>query len=351
MRGECVRCPQCGRRNVAGSAFCRFCGQRLAPQHRAPSPPAPPRGTAPAPAGSSKKARRKVRWGRVALLAVGAVAAAGIAGATVTVVRAVSGLPSVESLVSAGNLNQNSVVYDINGQEVAVLKGTVNRQPVPLSQVAPVMQHAIVAIEDHSFYTNPGFDLRSIIRAAVVDLIHRRAQQGASTITEQLAKDLYLTDKKTLTYKVREFIIGIELARLYSKQQILQMYLNEVYFGNGANGIYAAAESYFGIPPARLDLAQASLLAGLPQAPSLYDPLVNLKLAKARQRQVLDAMVKYGYISQAQANAAYAEPLHFAPAKSSNAASPSGAPFPYPWFIEAMIERLHSQDHLSYNEI
>lgn len=257
-------------------------------------------------------------------------------------------MPPLKSLVSLASTGQNSVVFDRYGKKVATLHGAVNRINVNLSNVSPDMQKAIVDIEDHTFYTNPGFDLKSILRAAYVDLIHHRPVQGASTITEQLAKELYLSDKRTVIRKIQEFLIGVELARTYSKQQILQMYLNASYFGNGATGIGAASRVYFNETPNQLTLSQASLLAGLPQAPSLYDPKVNLKLAKTRQLQVLNAMVRYGDITQAQADAAYNTPFHFA--SPSAAVKGNASMYPYPWYIDQVIRTLE-QKGFTMNQI
>ncbi len=244
-------------------------------------------------------------------------------------------------MVAMNNAGQDSTVYDRFGNKVATLHLFVNRVTVPINQISPNLQHALVAIEDHNFYHNEGFDLASIVRAAFVDLTHHAALQGASTITEQLAKDLYLSDQKTLVRKIQEFIIGLELARSYSKPQILDMYLNEVYLGNGAYGIGAAAKSYFNETPSQLTLAQSAVLAGLPQAPSAYDPLVNLKLAKARQQQVLQAMVKWGYITQAEASAAYRAPLNLnsTPAASTN----PNQMYPYPWYIDQVVKVLEQK--------
>ena len=339
-----MRCPKCGQDNTAGSAFCRFCGSKL------PAPADKPRQTAHSPVAkkpskassgaSSAKPRRKVRWARLALLAVAGVMVAGFGYGGYIGYQAWQTLPSVQSMVSLQAMGQDSVIYDKFGQPVARLHGTVNRVNVPLSAISPDMQHALVAIEDHSFYTNPGFDITSIVRAALVDVIHHQAIQGASTLTEQLAKDLYLSDKKTLVRKAQEFMIGLELAHTYSKQQILDMYLNEVYLGDGASGVYSASKAYFDELPSQLTTAQAALLAGLPQAPSLYDPLVNLKLAKARQLQVLDAMVKYGYLSQAAAHAAYAAPLNLHPMSVDTANSQI---YPYPWYVDKVIQVLQQQ--------
>ncbi|PSR29886.1 MAG: peptidoglycan glycosyltransferase [Sulfobacillus thermosulfidooxidans] len=347
-----MRCPKCGQENTAGSAFCRFCGRKL------PDPAKKRRAFAipPFSSASSSKAKgsaqntkakksgkvkgRRVRWGRVVLLTVTGLMVSGFGYGGYIAYQAWKSLPSVQSMVSLQAMGQDSVIYDRFGQPVARLHGTVNRVNVPLSAISPNMQHAIIAIEDHNFYSNPGFDITSIIRAAIVDIVHHSAVQGASTITEQLAKDLYLSDKKTLVRKAQEFMIGLELAHTYSKQQILDMYLNEVYLGDGASGIYAASKAYFDETPAQLTVAQAAMLAGLPQAPSLYDPLVNFKLAKQRQLQVLNAMVKYGYLTPAQAKAAYAAPVNLHPVSVDSANSQI---YPYPWYVDHVIRVLQEK--------
>lgn len=278
-------------------------------------------------------------------MAVLGVVLAGVAYVGAAAVRAYETLPSVPALLTTGF--QDSVVYDRFGHQVAVLHGAQNRIDVPLDQIAPVMQTAIIDTEDHNFYQNPGFDLRSILRAALADLRHGSAVQGASTITEQLAKNLFLQDTGTLTYKFQEFFLGLELAREYSKAQILDMYLNTVYFGAGAYGIAAAANTYFDEPPSKLTLAQASLLAGLPQAPSLYDPYVHFALAKQRQWIVLENMVKYGAITQAQAEAAYHTPLVLK--RGATLANTTGNP--YPWFVDAVVWDLTKHYHFTTNQI
>ncbi|AUW94531.1 peptidoglycan glycosyltransferase [Sulfobacillus thermotolerans] len=341
-----MRCPKCGQENTAGSAFCRFCGSKLsAPSKKRRKPASPSSGpvaktSSPSNDTKAQGVKRRIRWGRVALLATVGILVAGFGYGGYIGYQAWQTLPSVQSMVSLQAMGQDSVIYDRFGQPVARLHGTVNRVNVPLSEISPNLQHALVAIEDHSFYTNPGFDITSILRAAFVDIIHRRAVQGASTLTEQLAKDLYLSDKKTLVRKAQEFMIGLELAHTYTKQQILDMYLNEVYLGDGASGVYSASKAYFDETPSQLTLAQAAMLAGLPQAPSLYDPLVNLKLAKQRQLQVLNAMVKYGYISKAQANQAYAAPLNLHPVAVDSANSQI---YPYPWYVDKVIQVLEQQ--------
>ncbi len=247
-------------------------------------------------------------------------------------------LPSVNHLVSQFQQSPTSLVYDQSGAVIARLGGP-ERTVTPFNAISPCLKEAVVAIEDHNFYHNPGFDIKSIVRAALVDLIHRAPVQGASTITEQLAKNLYLSDQKTLTRKIREFLIGLELATHYKKNEILDMYLNAVYFGQGADGVGAAAHVYFDTTPAHLTLAQATLLAGLPQAPSLYDPLVNLNLAKQRQAQVVQAMVRYRDISPSQGRQILRMPLHLRPQSPPH----SQGGYPYPWYIDRVVSVLIQQ--------
>ncbi|MDA8066405.1 MAG: PBP1A family penicillin-binding protein [Thermaerobacter sp.] len=284
------------------------------------------------------KGRRRIRWGRVLLLAAGILL---VSGAGVFAWTLYS-LPPIGSLNASGG---SSVIYDSNGKVITTLHGVRNSIPVPLQQMPTSLQDAVISIEDHNFYRNQGFDLLSIARAALVDLkAGLRPVQGASTITEQLAKNLYLSDQKTLSRKLKEFVLGIELNRNFTKQEILQKYLNTIYFGQGAYGVEAASRAYFGVGVRHLDLAQSAMLAGLIDAPSANDPLANFKGAKTRQTLVLHAMAKYGYITQAQEHAALAETLHFAPSSASTS-------YPAPYFVDYVIEYLNVKLGLSMNEI
>ncbi len=244
-------------------------------------------------------------------------------------------LPRVESALGTIKNEGSSIIYDAHGQVAAYLDPS-NTGFVPLHDIAPVMKNAIIATEDHNFYRNPGFDLPSLVRALWVDLRDRRALEGASTITEQLAKNLYLSDQKTLGRKLKEFVLGLKLHHAYTKDQILSLYLNTVYLGHGADGIAAAAKIYFDTTPNRLTLPEASLLAGLPQAPSLYDPYIHWRLAKARQRLVLAAMARWGMITPAEARAALRTPLELHPAPNTA----RGPHYPYPWYVDAVVSTL-----------
>ena len=179
----------------------------------------------------------------------------------------------------------------------------------PLSAMGTTLPEAIVAIEDRNFYSEPGIDPAGIARAAVVDIKARSTVQGASTITQQLVKVRLLGDQPTLQRKVTEALYAIAVERRYSKDRILEMYLNSVSFGNSAVGTSAASAIFFHKKTADLDLAQSAMLAGLVRGPTLYSPFSNWNAAKARQHEVLQAMVDADKITQAQADTAYKEDL------------------------------------------
>jgi hypothetical protein len=181
---------------------------------------------------------------------------------------------------------------------------------IPLRAISPVLQRAIVATEDERFYRHHGIDLLGLGRAFAYDASHLTLAQGGSTLTEQLAKNLYLGGNDESPWrKLQDAAVAIRLESDLSKQRILELYLNSVYFGDGAYGVGAASERYFGVSPSRLDLARSSMLAGIIQDPSGYDPLLHPSLARERQIQVLTSMVRDGYATEAQGQAALRDPL------------------------------------------
>ena len=180
---------------------------------------------------------------------------------------------------------------------------------IPLSKMPTFLKQAVIATEDQNFYHNMGFDLEGIVRAMIADIQAGSLVQGASTITEQLVKDIFLTDQKTISRKLKQIAIAIMVTRNLSKNEILSLYLNEVYLGHGAYGMGEAAQVYFHRPIWKLSPSQCALLAGLPQAPSEYDPFAHLLLAKRRQKEVLQRMVSVGDISSYHANAIASMPL------------------------------------------
>jgi membrane peptidoglycan carboxypeptidase len=205
--------------------------------------------------------------------------------------------------------------------------------PVKLADISPNLRNATIAVEDKHFYQHHGVDWGRVIKAGVIDVIARRPAQGASTITEQLAKVAIIqSPKKTVLRKLREAMIATALESRYSKNQILELYLNSIYYGHNATGIEAASQVYFNVHAKDLTLGQASLLAGLPQGPSYYDPALHKDRAVARQAIVLDAMVNTKVISQEQADQATAEPLNFSFKEDRSSQAPH--------FVDFVFEQL-----------
>ena len=184
---------------------------------------------------------------------------------------------------------------------------------VPIGHISPDLKNAIVAIEDRRFYDHWGFDMTGMARATLVNVQHGRIEEGASTITQQLVKNLFLANEQTFTRKAQELLLALDIENAYSKDEILEMYLNVVYYGAGFYGINAAAEGYYGKTPAALNLPEASMLAGVPNAPSELSPFTNFIAAKKRQAIVLDTMTTQGLIDARTAEDAKMQPLIFRP--------------------------------------
>jgi membrane peptidoglycan carboxypeptidase len=183
---------------------------------------------------------------------------------------------------------------------------------VPLSDISPVMVQALIAAEDEHFFQHHGVDITALLRAGWDDLRAGSLVEGGSTLTAQLAKNAYLGGQDhTIPLKIQDLMLALKIERSYSKSDILEMYLNLVYFGEGAYGIHAAALRYFDVSPAHLDLAQAALLAGLVQAPGYFDPWCHPYLAQDKQHAVLARMVADGYITSAKSGVAAHEVFSF----------------------------------------
>ena len=247
-------------------------------------------------------------------------------------------LPSPDRLYERATA-PSTRIYDRDGRllyEILDPHGGAHT-PVPLSEVPPACLDATIATEDASFYQNPGVDFWAIARALWINLRGGEILSGGSTITQQLARNLLLSPEErtevSLERKLRESILAWRLARTYSKDETLALYLNETYYGNLAYGIEAAARTYFAKRAAELDLAECALLAGLPQSPARYNPLESPNAAQGRQRVVLGLMVKHGFIPQQEADLAAREDLRFA-----------AAPFPieaphFVMFARGQLER------------
>lgn len=183
------------------------------------------------------------------------------------------------------------------------------RQPVQLEQIPVYLKTALLTTEDRKFYRHSGIDVKGILRAAYKNIIRRRLSEGASTLTQQLAKTLFLTPRKTFMRKLKEAVLSLQLERRYTKDEILQLYLNQIYLGSGAYGVASAADIYFDKKVDELNLAECALIAGLPKAPSRYSPLVNPELAIRRRNVVLDQMRNVGKIDEAAYKAAVNTPF------------------------------------------
>ncbi len=224
-------------------------------------------------------------------------------------------LPSPEELRIRANTFESTRIYDRNGvllYEIFDPSGG-RRTVVPLERIPLHLQQATIATEDPTFYDNPGFSPRNILRAFWQNLREGTIVSGASTITQQVVKNAFLSPEVTWSRKINEAILATEVTRRYSKDEILEIYLNQSYYGNMAYGIGTAAEVYFNKPVEQLTLAEATMLAGIPQGPAIYDPYTNLAGAKIRQGIVLDLMVKRGYLTRAEAQIVQLEELRFAP--------------------------------------
>src|SRR3979409_1676033 len=207
-------------------------------------------------------------------------------------------LPAIQGLDSAVFAG-DTIITDRKGVILAdVGNHGDHRLAVKLNAIAPVAIQATVAIEDKGFYTNPGFDITAIARASYDNLRAGHIVSGASTITQQLAKQQFLTPDQSFSRKLKELALAYELSQAYSKDQIMELYLNKSFYGSQSYGIEAAAQGYFHIDASKLDLAQAAVLAGLPQAPTEWNPVLHPDAAKLRQTEVLRAMVRANFISQ-----------------------------------------------------
>ena len=201
-----------------------------------------------------------------------------------------------------------SQFYDINGNVIYTTLSEERRVPVSIDKIPKHVQQAFIAIEDNRFYEHSGIDYRGTARALVSTLSGREVQ-GGSTITQQLAKNAFLTQERSIIRKIKEAFIAKELEHKYTKDEILTMYLNQIYFGQGAYGIESASLYYFGKHVQNLDIAEAATLAAIPKSPNYYNPFENPKESKNRQELVIDQMVKYGYISADSAAKAKAKKM------------------------------------------
>ncbi|HEY7691483.1 MAG TPA: transglycosylase domain-containing protein [Gaiellaceae bacterium] len=214
------------------------------------------------------------------------------------------------------SIGENSFVFAADGTLLGSIPAERNRQPVPLSQINPWMAKAVIATEDRRFYQHGGVDWEGIVRAAWRDVTKGRVVEGGSTITQQVVRNLYISRERTFQRKVKEICLAAKLSKHWSKDRILATWMNQVYFGNHAYGVEAASQTYFSKPAKDLTMMQAALLAGLPQAPSIYDPILNPRAALDRRADVLGALYTNGDIPAETYQAALRDPsLHLKPGR------------------------------------
>lgn len=274
---------------------------------------------------------RMIRWlgGGVAM----AFAAAGVVGLALALLffAAVRDLPSVPEPLRRIIETPPTEIYAANGERVLQVGG---RDYVPLNHVAIAFLQAILATEDHRFWDHHGLDKLRTLKALWLTLFSGQVQ-GASTITQQLAKNLFFSFEQTYTRKFKELLVSLQIESQFSKPEILEAYVNQIYFGPRAQGVASAAHQFFGKNASQLNLAEAALLAGLPKSPTRYNPLRYLERAKGRQRVVLARMVAVGYITPEQASEAAEQPLVF-PAQTRE--GPTGG-----YFVDHVLRSLEER--------
>ena len=228
-----------------------------------------------------------------------------------TIAFAVSTLPPIQSL----EVPKRPPTIEIVGTDgrPLVMRGEMRGTDVSIKELPPYLPKAFVAIEDRRFFSHSGIDPIGLVRAAAANVFHRDVAQGGSTITQQLAKNLFLTQQRTLWRKMQELVLALWLERKFSKSEILELYLNRVYFGSGAYGVEAAAQRYFDKPAREVKVAEAAMLAGLVKSPSRLAPSRNPNGAERRAQAVLAAMTELGFVTETMAKAALAQPAHAKP--------------------------------------
>jgi penicillin-binding protein 1A len=269
------------------------------------SPKGRPRSSDDTPGGGRRRRTRRRGQKRqrrvlvIALVLTAIAVPAIVAAVGFTAAEALANSCTLSSLRPVG-IGQNSFVYAADGTLLGSIPAERNRQPVSLRRINPWLRKGAVAIEDRRFYQHGGVDYQAILRALWKDLTAGKVVEGGSTITQQLVRNLYISQERTFQRKIKEACLAIKLSQHWTKNRILTEWMNQVYFGNHAYGVEAAAETYFSRHASELNLPQAALLAGLPQAPSLFDPLNHPFQARVRRDEVLRAMLDNGDITRAQ---------------------------------------------------
>lgn len=295
----------------------------------------------PSSAPAAPRRRRIRRFFRFLFLTVALLILLGVAAAAWVFYQDFTGdLPSIERLA---HYSPPSVtrVYAGDGTTILGEFYLQKRYPLPLSKIPLLVQRAFIAAEDKDFYKHRGVNFSAVLRALIANWNEGRTVQGGSTISQQIVKSILLTPERSYRRKIQEMVLALRLEQTLSKEEILELYLNQIYLGSGAYGVEAAAREYFNKSVADLTLPEAAMIGGLAPAPSVYSPLKNLEEAKARQRYVLERMMEERYVSYAQAMTAWQEPLSLSPAPP---ASYSGlAPY-YVEHVRQLLEKRYGED-------
>jgi penicillin-binding protein 1A len=266
------------------------------------------------------------------ILSMTMLASSVVAGGLVGLAISFRNLPDVR-ILQTYSPTETTHIYDINGKPLASIHDEANRDVVPLDQISPNLKRAVLAIEDSNFFTHKGINPGGIARALIVNLEKGRTVEGGSTMTMQLVKNLFLSPQSKFSRKVAEAVMSIRLEQILNKDQILQLYLNQIYLGHNLYGVETASRSYFNKSANNLTLSEAAMLAGLISAPEEYSPFVNYKLAKERQEIVLNRMKDLKWITPAQETAARKEKI-----KLGKITSFGGSQVPY--VTQAVVQEL-----------
>ncbi len=235
------------------------------------------------------------------LLSITMLSSSILAGGLVGLAISFRNLPDVRQLQNFVP-SETTYIYDIKGKLLTRIHGEANRQVVPLNQISPNLKRAVLASEDSRFYEHHGINPGGIGRAALVNLASGEVREGGSTITMQLVKNIFLSQKRAFTRKIAEAVLAIRLEQVLSKDEILEMYLNQVYWGHNNYGVQTAARTYFKKSAQNLTLGESAMMSGLIQAPEEFSPFVSMKLAKQKQKEVLVRMLELNWISQQEYN-------------------------------------------------
>lgn len=269
------------------------------------------------------------------LLGVTMLASSVVAGGLVGLAISFRNLPDVRVLRSYVP-TETTHIYDLKGRLLTSLHDEANREVVPLNRISPHLKRAVMAIEDSHFYQHHGINPGGVMRALAANLEANQTVEGGSTLTMQLVKNLFLSPKRALSRKAAEAVLSIRLEQIFTKDQIMELYLNQVYWGHNLYGVETAARSYFNKSAADLNLAEAAMMAGIIQAPEEYSPFSNYKLAKQRQATVLDRMVRLKWITPEEAQAAREQSLLV-----GRITSFPGSKLPY--VTEAVVQELNQR--------